>query len=82
MGRDSPSREGAKRRRINVDDRAQLNDFFVSRDWAQNTNLPRGNVYANSEIGMLAADLGLSRDQVRTQLAKRQGMATARSSYL
>lgn len=69
MGRDSPSREGAKRRRINDDDRAQLHDFFASKDWALNTNLPRGNVYTNSEIGTLATDLGLSRDQVRTQLA-------------
>ena len=69
MGRDSPSREGAKRQRINADDRAQLHDFFVSNDWALNTNLPQGNVYTNSEIGTLAADLGLSRDQVRAQLA-------------
>ena len=69
MGRDSPSREGAKRQRIDADARAQLHDFFVSKDWALNTNLPRGNVYTNSEIGIVAADLGLSRDQVRTQLA-------------
>ena len=69
MGCDSPSREGAKRQRIDVDDRAQLHDFFVSKDWALNTNLPRGNVYANSKIGILVAGLGLSQDQVRTQLA-------------
>ena len=72
MAGDSPSGEGgdapAKRQRINADDRAQLYDFFVSKDWVLNTNLPRGNVYANSEIGILAADLGLSRDQVGTQL--------------
>ena len=69
MGRDSPSREGAKRQRIDADARAQLHDFFVAKDWALNTNLPRGNVYTNSEIGIFAAELGLSRDQVRTQLA-------------
>ena len=69
MGRDSPSREGAKRKRIDADDRAQLRDFCVAKDWALNTNLPQGNTYTNSKIGMLAADLGLSRDQVRTQLA-------------
>ena len=69
MGRDSPSREGSKRQRIDVDDRAQLHDFFVAKDWALNTNLPRGNTYTNSKIRMLATDLGLSRDQVRTQLA-------------
>ena len=69
MCRDSPSREGAKRQRIDADARAQLHDFFISKDWALNTNLPRGNVYTNSEIGTLATDLGLSQDQVRTQLA-------------
>ena len=68
MCRDSPSREGAKRQRIDAGARAQLHDFFISKDWALNTNLPRGNVYANSEIGILAVELGLSRDQVRTQL--------------
>ena len=31
--------------------------------------MPRDNIYTNSEIGTLAADLRLSRDQVRTQLA-------------
>ena len=66
MGRDSPSREGAKRQRIDADARAQLHNFFVSKDWALNTNLPRSSVYTNSKIGILAADLGLSRDQVRT----------------
>ena len=69
MGRDSPSREGAKRQRIDADDRTHLHDFFVSKDWALNTNLLRGNDYTNCEIRTLATDLGLSRDQVRTQLA-------------
>ena len=69
MGRDSPYREGAKHQRIDADGRARLHDFFVAKDWALNNNLPRGNIYTNSKIGMLAADLGLSRDQVRTQLA-------------
>ena len=68
-GRDSPSREGAKRQRIDANYQAQLHDFFVAKDWALNTNLPRGNVYTNNKIGMLASDLGLSRDQVRTQFA-------------
>ena len=69
MGRDSPFREGAKRQRIDVDDCAQLHGFFVAKDWAINTNLPWGNVYTINEIGILATDLGLSRDQVRTQLS-------------
>ena len=72
MAGDSPSGEGGnapvKRQRINADNRAQLYDFFVSKDWALNTNLPWGNVYANIKIGILVADLGLSRDQVGTQL--------------
>lgn len=64
MGRDSPSGEAgnapAKRQRLDVDDHAQLHDFFVSKDWALNTNLQRGNVYANIEIGILASDLRVS----------------------
>ena len=69
MGRDSLSREGAKRQRIDADDRVQLRNFFVIKDWTLNTNLPRGNAYGTSEIAKLTADLGLSRDQARTQLA-------------
>ena len=73
MCSDSTSGDGnvapAKCWRINADDLARLHAFFVSKDWALNTNLPWGNVYTNSKIGTLASDLGLSRDQVRTQLA-------------
>ena len=74
MVRDSTSGEGGdgptKRQRINADSRARLREYFASKDWALNTNLPRGNVFANSEHGKMAADLGLSRYQVRTQLVK------------
>ena len=69
IGRDSPSKEGAKRQRIDAEARAQLHDFFASKDWALNTKLPRSSVYTNSKIGILAANFEVSRDQVRTQLA-------------
>ena len=66
MGRDSPStsRKGAKRQRIDADDCASLHDFFAVKDWALNTNLLRGNVYDNSKVGMLSADLGLFSDRM------------------
>ena len=51
-----------------ADNYARLHDYFVLKDWALNTNLPRGNVFANSKLGKMATDLGLSRDQVRNQL--------------
>ena len=72
MGRDSISGKGndapAKRQRIDASDHAQFHDFFISKYWTLNTNSPRGKAYANSEIGILAADLGLSWDQTRTKL--------------
>ena len=44
-------------RRQSPSDRAALLDFFVAKDWALNTNLPRGNVYANIKVW---PNLGLS----------------------
>ena len=57
VGCDAPSREGKKRQQIDANDRAALRDFFAAKDWALNTNLPRGNVYANIKVW---PNLGLS----------------------
>ena len=50
----------AKRQRINANDRVQLHDYFGSKNWALNTNMSRGNAYANSKIGKIATDLSFS----------------------
>ena len=69
MAGDSPSGEGggalAKRQRINADDRAQLHDFFVSKDWALNTNLP-------------GEDMSLPSGEITTEAAAATGCSACR----
>ena len=69
----------AKRQRINADNRVQLHDCFGSKNWVLNTNLSRGNVYANSKIGKITADLSFSRDKVITQLVNQKEVKCSNS---
>ena len=68
MARDSTSREGnsglEKRQQIDADNCARLHEYFASKDWALNTNFLRGNVFANSGLIKMAADLILPRGQM------------------
>ena len=57
-----------RRRRITADEKRRLRAFFASANWALNTHLPRAGVYRYSQIGKIAAEMGLTRDQVSTQL--------------